>query len=79
MKYAFINGKLLDGTENMEVQEGLVVLTDGEQIQDVVPDGQIPEGYERIDLQGKIPDAGIDQHACAFGRKRKTAEKAAGQ
>lgn len=68
MKYAFINGKLLDGTENMEVQEGLVVLTDGEQIQDVVPDGQIPEGYERIDLQGKYLMPGlINMHVHLAG------------
>lgn len=68
MKYAFINGKLLDGTENMEVQEGLVVLTDGEQIQDVVSDGQIPEGYERIDLQGKYLMPGlINMHVHLAG------------
>ena len=68
MKYAFINGKLLDGTENMEVQEGLVVLTDGEQIQDVVPDGQIPEGYERIDLEGKYLMPGlINMHVHLAG------------
>ena len=68
MKYAFINGKLLDGTENMEVQEGLAVLTDGEQIQDVVPDGQIPEGYERIDLEGKYLMPGlINMHVHLAG------------
>ena len=68
MKYAFINGKLLDGTENMEVQEGLVVLTDGEQIQDVVSDGQIPEDYERIDLQGKYLMPGlINMHVHLAG------------
>ena len=68
MKYAFINGKLLDGTENMEVQEGLAVLTDGEKIQDVVPAGQIPEGYERIDLQGKYLMPGlINMHVHLAG------------
>ena len=68
MKYAFINGKLLDGTENMEVQEGLAVLTDGEKIQDVVPADQIPEDYERIDLQGKYLMPGlINMHVHLAG------------
>lgn len=29
MKYAFTNGKILNGTENMQAQEGLCILTDG--------------------------------------------------
>lgn len=30
MKYAYKNGKILNGTKDMQVQEGLVILTDGE-------------------------------------------------
>ncbi len=68
MKYAFINGKLLDGTENMEVQEGLIVLVNGETIQDIVPDAQIPEGYQRMDLQGKYLMPGlINMHVHLAG------------
>ena len=39
MKYAFTHGKLLDGTKDMQVQEGLCVLTDGERISAIVPEG----------------------------------------
>ena len=35
MKYAFVNGVLLDGTENMTPQRGLAVLTDGDRITDI--------------------------------------------
>ena len=36
MKYAYKNGKILNGTKDMQVQEGLVILTDGEKIADIV-------------------------------------------
>lgn len=52
MKYAFVNGKLLDGTQDMKVREGLVVLTDGEKIRDIVPAGSDLTGYTQVDLQG---------------------------
>ena len=34
MKYAFDNANLIDGTQDMRVQPGLCVLTDGETITD---------------------------------------------
>ena len=37
MKYAFDNANLIDGTQDMRVQPGLCVLTDGETITDIVP------------------------------------------
>ena len=40
MKYAFTHGKLLDGTKDMQVQEGLCVLTDGERISAIVQIGR---------------------------------------
>ena len=52
MKFAFVNGKLLDGTQDMKVREGLVVLTDGEKIRDIVPAGSDLTGYTQVDLQG---------------------------
>ena len=52
MKYAFDNANLIDGTQDMRVQPGLCVLTDGETITDIVPAGTAPDGYRRIDLHG---------------------------
>ena len=36
MKYAFINGKVINGKKDMTVQNGLCVLTDGEKICGIV-------------------------------------------
>ncbi len=52
MNYAFTNGKILDGTKDMKPQEGLCILTEGEKIVDIVPDGADLTGYEVIDLKG---------------------------
>ena len=52
MNYAFTNGKILDGTKDMKPQEGLCILTKGEKIVDIVPDGTDLSGYEIIDLKG---------------------------
>lgn len=51
-KYAYTNGKILDGTRNMKVKEGLGVLTEGDKITGLVPADKIPAGCETIDLQG---------------------------
>lgn len=37
MKYALVNGKILDGTKDMKVQEGLCLLINGEKIEDILP------------------------------------------
>ncbi len=52
MNYAFTNGKILDGTKDMKPQEGICILTRGEKIVDIVPDGTDLSGYEIIDLKG---------------------------
>ena len=54
MNYAFINGKILDGTKDIEVQEGLCILTNGKKIVDIVPTGSDLDGYEKVDLGGKV-------------------------
>ena len=36
MKFAYINGKILNGDEDMQVRQGLVIVTDGEKITDIV-------------------------------------------
>ena len=52
MKYAFTNGIILDGTKEMEPQKGLTILTSGEKIEAIVPDGSDLTGYEKVDLAG---------------------------
>ena len=51
-KYAYTNGKILDGTRNMKVKEGLCVLTEGDKITGLVPADKFPAGCEMVDLQG---------------------------
>ena len=38
MKYAYKNGKILNGTKDMQVQTGLIILTEGEKIAAIVPE-----------------------------------------
>lgn len=68
MKYAFTNGKILNGTENMQAQEGLCILTDGEKITGIVPATTSLTGYQVIDLQGKYIMPGlINMHVHLAG------------
>ena len=53
MKIAYTNGILLDGTENMQPKTGMVILTDGETINAVVPEAEAKlDGYSIEDLGG---------------------------
>ena len=68
MKYAFDNANLIDGTQDMRVQPGLCVLTDGETITNIVPAGTAPAGYKRIDLHGRYLLPGlINMHVHLAG------------
>ncbi len=68
MNYAFINGKILDGTKDMEAQEGLCILTNGKEIVDIVPTGSDLDGYEKVDLDGKYILPGlINMHVHLAG------------
>lgn len=68
MKYAFVNGKILDGTKDMQPQEGLAVLTDGEKIVDIMPNKAVPYGYTKVDLKGKYIMPGlINMHVHLAG------------
>ena len=50
MKYAFTNGKIINGTKDMTVQEGLDILVDNKKIVAIQPKGDIPTGYKVINL-----------------------------
>lgn len=53
-KYAFINGKILDGTKDMQPREGECVLVENAIIADIVCNKKPEEltGYEVVDLHG---------------------------
>lgn len=68
MKHAFINGIILDGTEDMTPKSGLVILCDNGTITDIVPDGGDFSGYEKIDLENKYIMPGlINMHVHLAG------------
>lgn len=73
-KYALINGKILDGSENMTARDAVVLVDDGK-ISDVLPkDVQIPNGCKIIDLGGKYLMPGLINmhvHLAGNGKPRK--------
>ena len=75
MKYVFINGTVLDGSENMVPREGLAVFVNGETIQAVVPQQEASlEGYQVIDLKGKYLMPGLINlhvHLPSSGKPKK--------
>ena len=69
MKYAIINGKILNGKKDMSAEEGLCVLVDGEKISKILPVREAnTEGYKIIDLNGKYLMPGlINMHVHLAG------------
>ena len=74
MKYVFTNGKILNGTKDMQVQEGQVILVENERITEILPAVEAGKrnltasGYEEIDLQGKYILPGlINMHVHLAG------------
>ena len=71
MKYALKNGVILDGSKDMQPQRGKTVLTDGEKITALVPDGADLSGYTVIDLQNRYLMPGlINMHVHLAGNGR---------
>ena len=74
MKYAYTNGYILTGEKDMTPIAGQVILTDGELITDIVPEGADLTGYEVIDLnKGYIMPGLINLHVHlpASGKPKK--------
>ncbi len=76
MKYAYINGMILDGSENMEPMTGKVILTDGEKIEKIISAEAFEalSGYEKIDLKGKYIMPGLINlhlHLPSSGKPKK--------
>ena len=68
MKYAFINGNILDGTKDMAVIRDKAVLVNGLKIEDIVDKDHDLSGYEIIDLKGQYLLPGlINMHVHLAG------------
>lgn len=68
MKYAFINGKILDGDKDMQVKEGMVILTDGEKITGIEKEVPMAADIKIIDLDGRYIMPGlINMHVHLAG------------
>lgn len=74
MRYAYINGLILDGSPEMTPQSGLAVLTEDETITSIVPTGGNLNGYQVIDLEGQYLMPGLINlhvHLPATGKPKK--------
>ena len=68
MKYAYINGKILSGDKDMQVKQGLVVVTDGEKITDIVKEVPKSPDMKVVDLEGRYIMPGlINMHVHLAG------------
>ena len=59
MKYALLNGVILDGNEDMQPVKGKCILIGGEKIVDIVDEGQPVTGYQVVDLKGQYVLPGL--------------------
>ena len=75
MKVAYINGIILDGSENMEPEAGKVILTNGDKIEKIISHEEFNlSGYEKIDLKGKYIMPGLINlhlHLPSSGKPKK--------
>lgn len=68
MKYAFVNGVILDGTKDMEPVSGKAILVDGRKITEITDSLQSLNGYEVVDLGGHYIMPGlINMHVHLLG------------
>ena len=68
MKYAYINGKILSGDKDMQVKQGLVIVTEGEKITDIVTEVPKSPDMKVVDLEGRCIMPGlINMHVHLAG------------
>ena len=78
MKYALKNAVILNGTKDMEPVAGMAVLIDRERIADIVPDTEIPDGFDVVDLGGAYLLPGLINlhvHLATSGKPPKAEKK----
>ena len=74
MNYAFTNGKILNGTKDMQIQEGLCILVQEGKITDIVPDTTDLHDYKIINLHGHYILPGLINmhvHLAGSGKPQK--------
>ena len=74
MNYAFTNGKILNGTKDMQIQTGLCILVRDGRIYDIVKDTADLGRYKIIDLQGHYILPGLINmhvHLAGSGKPQK--------
>ena len=74
MKTVYINGIVLDGSENMQPKTGLAIVTEGEKIAAVEPCQAAYDGSQIIDLKGQYIMPGLINlhvHLPASGKPKK--------
>ena len=64
MKYAFVNGVILDGSKDMQPVTGKAVLTDGDRIVGITSELKELQGYEIVDLKGAYMLPGLIDSAA---------------
>ena len=74
MKYALTNGKILNGTKDMQIQTGLCILVEDDRIAAIVPDTADLHDYRIIDLHGHYILPGLINmhvHLAGSGKPQK--------
>ena len=74
MNYAFTNGKILDGSREMQVQTGRCILVKNGKIHDIVSDTTDLSGYAKVDLKGHYILPGLINmhvHLAGSGKPQK--------
>ena len=59
MKYAYINGIILNGERDMQPKPGMVIFTENDRICAIEPEGVSLEGWEIVDLNGSYIMPGL--------------------
>ncbi len=74
MKYAFVKAAILDGSRDMEPVFGKAVIVEDGIITEIVPEAELPEGCEIIDLDGRYMLPGLINmhvHIPSSGKPKK--------